>query len=188
MTALQVSHLAARTGADSWPISWGEPQSSIPPLRLSPSESGLSAEKRATSSTSLDLARVLQCLLADWRATADWLDETLQDLARIAEGLEVDGPPPTEIAIREARAFLKQLARSVADTPSLADDPAEAIGIELYGTLGSRVLFVIEHDGQATYYEHIGGMSGRARFPTWQVMMKAIGWGGLERSGVRLID
>lgn len=115
---------------------------------------------------------------------APWLPQALEELDEVRRGFEVEGPLPTETAVREADALLRYLATRVASTPGVSDDPFEAVGIEFYGAGRNRVLFVIERDGAATYLESIEDKSGRARFREWRSMVDAIGLRGLERAGV----
>lgn len=114
---------------------------------------------------------------------APWLGDALHELDDIGQGIEVDGPPPTAIALREARALIERLAAAVTEAPDVADDPFEAVAVEFCGPGPNRVLFVIERDGAASYFEHIGGRSGDGRFENWAAMMDALGWQGLRRAG-----
>lgn len=118
---------------------------------------------------------------------APWLPQALEELDEVRRGFEVDGPLPTETALREADALLRHLATRVASAPGVSDDPFEAVGIEFYGAGRNRILFVIERDGAATYLESIEDQSGRARFREWRSMVDAIGLRGLERAGI-LVD
>lgn len=114
---------------------------------------------------------------------APWLDDALRELDDIGEGMEMDGPPPTAMARREARALIHRLAISVSNPPDVGDDPFEAVAVEFCGPNRNRVLFVVERDGAASYFEHIGGRSGDGRFENWKEMMEALGWQGLRRAG-----
>lgn len=116
--------------------------------------------------------------------TVPWLPQALEELDEVRRGFEVNGPLPTETALREADALLRYLATRVASAPGVSDDPFEAVGIEFYGSGRNRILFVIERDGAATYLESIEDQSGRARFREWRSMVDAIGLRGLERAGI----
>ena len=187
MTAVQARRLALESRANQMrPMVWSEAKSSVLfPIRTS----------SATGSPVLGqghppcegVARVSLSRREESVPGGGWLPEALDDLNEIRQGVEVDGPRPTPTAVREARDLLKRLAEVVLDAPGVVDDPAEAVGIDLYGVSGSRLLFVIEKDGQTSYYELMDGYSSRGRFPNWRRMMDAIGRRGIERAGVRLL-
>lgn len=113
-----------------------------------------------------------------------WLREALRELADIGRGVELDGPIPSVVALREARELLIFLAQRVDQAPCVTEVPTQAVGIEFYGRPRGRVMCVVKADGTTVCLNSVDGNSRYASFENWRDMMDEQGEQMLSRLGV----
>lgn len=113
-----------------------------------------------------------------------WLPEALRELDEVADGVEVDGPQLSRMAVAEARSLLRNLGRWVDDAPAVDDDADGGLGTEFYGPKGRRLLLIVESDGSAIYQELIDGSVVSERFADWRQLLEAFGRDAFQRVGV----